>query len=62
MTIIAESRPSTTGVSATVRHQEDTDPGSREERTLRALVGAGMSRQTALEQIGRLAAGDIWSG
>jgi hypothetical protein len=62
MTIIAESRSSSAGASATVRRQEEPDPGSREERALRALVRAGMSRQTALEQISRLAAGDIWSG
>jgi hypothetical protein len=45
-----------------VRRQEEPDPGGREEHALRALIRAGMSRQTALEQITRLAAGDIWPG
>lgn len=62
MAIIAESRSASTGTPATVRGQEDPDSGGRDEYALRALIGAGMSRKTAVEQLTRLAAGDIWSG
>lgn len=62
MTIIADSRPASRGTSAMVQRQDSPEPGGGEDRALRALMGAGLSEQTAREQLSRLSAGDIWSG
>ncbi|GEB65894.1 hypothetical protein SAT01_33420 [Sinomonas atrocyanea] len=62
MAITVESPSASGGRPATARHQKAPDLGRREEQALHALVKAGMSTQTAMEQIVRLAAGDIWSG
>ncbi|MDP9882836.1 hypothetical protein J2W21_000315 [Sinomonas atrocyanea] len=62
MTIIADSRTTGRGMSAMVRRQDGEGAGGGEDRALRALMGAGLSEQTAREQLARLAAGDIWSG
>ncbi|WP_212746900.1 hypothetical protein, partial [Sinomonas gamaensis] len=43
-------------------HQEDLLPGRGQDRMVGALLKAGMSEETALEQVGRLSAGDIWCG
>ena len=60
--IIADSNPTGRGTSAMVRRQDGPESGERQDRPLRALIGAGLSEQTAREQLARLAAGDIWSG
>lgn len=62
MTIINEPRPIPKGATAMVRCQDDVDLGGRQDFALRALMRTGMSEQTALEQIARLSAGDVWSG
>ena len=62
MEIIVESRSTARGGLGLVKYQEDQQPGRRQDRMLRALVKAGMSEETALEQIARLSAGDIWCG
>ncbi len=60
--VVVESRPLPQGVSGQVPHQEQLDPGRWQDRALGALMGAGMSEQTAQEQVPRLLAGDVWSG
>lgn len=62
MTIVAESRSTGRGTSARVRRQDGPESEGGEDRALRALIRAGLSEQTAREQLARLAAGDIWSG
>jgi hypothetical protein len=62
MEIIVGPRTAAQGGLGLARHQEDVQTGRRRDRLLGALVTAGMSEETALEQIARLAAGDIWCG
>ena len=62
MKIVVEDRPVRSGMPALVRHQENLEPGRGKDHVLMALMAEGMSEQTALEQITRLSAGDIWSG
>jgi hypothetical protein len=64
MKIVVESRLVPGGTPGLVRHQENLEenPNYGKDEALLALMTAGMSEQTALEQIMRLSAGDIWSG
>lgn len=65
MEIVVGSRTAPWGAPGLVRHQdahESTDRSRPKDEALRALMTAGMSEQTAREQILRLSAGDVWSG
>jgi hypothetical protein len=62
MEIVVGSRPAARGGAELVEYREALDSGRSQDRALRALMKAGMSEETAREQIARLAAGDIWSG
>jgi hypothetical protein len=62
MAIIVGSGPAARGGLGLSTYHEAAPPGRRQDGMLRALVTAGMSEETAAEQIARLSAGDIWSG
>jgi hypothetical protein len=62
MEIVVGYRSSPVGGTELVEYREALDPGRAQNRALPALMKTGMSEETALEQIARLAAGDIWSG
>ena len=62
MEIIVGSRSTARGGPGPSARQDHSQPGRRQNLALRALLEAGMSEETALEQIARLSAGDIWSG
>ena len=62
MEIIVGSRPTSRGGPGVASHEEDLKPGRRRDWILPALLKAGMSEETTLEQIARLTAGDIWCG
>ncbi|MCH6470051.1 hypothetical protein [Sinomonas terrae] len=62
MEIIVGSRSAAHGRPGLAGHPEDPQLGRRQNGMLRALLKAGMSEETALEQIARLCAGDIWCG
>jgi hypothetical protein len=62
METIVGSRSTAHGGPGLPGHQEDPQPARRQDGMLRALLRTGMSEETALEQIPRLGAGDIWCG